>query len=154
MPQLIGEFECKIDAKGRMRLPSTLLKQLGEQEQYSFVINRDLDGNLTMYTREVWEKLSKKVNNLNIYVKSNRAFIRFFHRGVTEVTTDSSDRILLTKKLLEYAGIKKEVILTAFADRIEIWDPQRYEETNIDPEDFSDLAQQVMGGINLNQDEE
>ena len=154
MSQLIGEFECKIDAKGRMRLPSTLLKQLGEREEYCFVINRDFDGNLTMYPKEVWDELSKEVYKLNAYIKKNRDFIRFFHRGIVKVTTDSSDRILLTKRLLDYAGIKKEVILTAFGNKIEIWDPERYDNTNIDPEDFSDLAQQVMGGVNFNQDEE
>ena len=154
MQQLLGEFECKIDAKGRMRLPSQLLKQYGPREEYRFVINRDVDGCLILYSIDIFERISTEVNKLNQYVKKNRDFIRYFYRGVHEVVLDNADRILLTKRLLDYAGISKDVILTARPDCVEIWDADRYEESNPDPDHFSDLAQDVMGGIAPANDDE
>jgi len=145
MQQLLGEFECKIDSKGRMRLPSQLLRQYGAREEYQFVINRDTDGCLIMYSKDVFERKSKEINELNEYVKDNKSFLRYFYRGLHEVTLDGSDRLLLTKRLLDYAGITKEVILTARLDCVEIWDVKRYDESNLDPDTFSDLAQRVMG---------
>ena len=146
MLQLLGEFECKIDNKGRMRLPSSLIRQLGTEGTHTFVINRGLEKHLVIYPKKVWDVLVQKVNALNPYVKKNREFIRYFFRGATEVTIDGTDRILLTKRLLEYAGIEKNAILFAVNNKIEIWAKDKYD-NNMDqePENFSDLAEEVMG---------
>ena len=81
MPQLLGEYDCKLDAKGRVRMPSPLLKQLGEHEEndpYVFVVNRGIEECLTLYPKEVWDIVSEEVNGLNTYVKKNRAFVNNF----------------------------------------------------------------------------
>lgn len=151
MQQLLGEYDCKIDDKGRMRLPSGLISQLGEQETYSFVINRGFENCLMLYPEAVWERISEEVNQLNLYNKKNRDFVRYFYRGAAKVVMDSADRILVTKRLLEYAGIEKDVILSAYNDRIEIWAKDQYD-TMLDeePDDFSDLAEDVLGKASFN----
>lgn len=145
MQKLLGEYDCKIDDKGRMRLPSGLINQLGEREHYSFVINRGFEKCLMLYTEEVWDQITNEINQLNLYVKKNRDFVRYFYRGANKVVMDSADRVLLTKRLLEYAGIEKDVILLAFNNRIEIWSAAQYDQMLEDePDDFSDLAESVM----------
>ncbi len=144
--QLLGEYECKIDAKGRMRLPSGLINQLGERESHHFVINRGFEKHLMLYPEEVWDRITEEVNSLNLYTKKNRDFVRYFYRGAQKVTMDSADRILVTKRLLEYAEIDKDVILSAYNDRIEIWSMEEYERIlDEEPDDFSDLAEDVLG---------
>ena len=147
MYQLLGEYECRIDAKGRMRLPSGLIGQLGELDQYTFVVNRGFEQCLMLYPVDVWDEISKEINALNMYNKKNREFVRYFYRGAHKVVMDSADRILLTKRLLEYADVEREVILSAYNDRIEIWSKDIYDAMLDDePMDFSDLAQEVLGG--------
>jgi MraZ protein len=144
--QLLGEYECKIDAKGRMRLPSDLISQLGEGEGHNFVVNRGFEKHLMLYPEEVWDEISKVVNELNDFNKKNRAFKRYFYRGAKKVTMDSADRILLTKNLLEYAEVEKEVVLSAYNDRIEVWAKEEYDRVlDEEPDDFSDLAEEVLG---------
>ena len=155
MPQLLGEYECKIDAKGRMRMPSPLIRQLGPEGTHTFVINRGIEKCLTLYPKSVWEKIRLKVSRLNTYVKKNRDFIRYFYRGASEVVLDGSDRILFSKRLTEYAGIKKDVILFAVNDRIEIWAKETFDQLmDEEPADFSDLAEDVMGQSLIENDEE
>ena len=155
MPQLLGEYECKIDAKGRMRMPSPLIRQLGSEGAHTFVINRGIEKCLTLYPKSIWDKIIQKVNQLNTYVKKNRDFIRYFYRGATEVALDSSDRVLLSKRLMEYADIEKEVILFAVNDRIEIWSKSKFDGMmDEEPADFSDLAEDVMGNITIENDPE
>lgn len=150
MPELLGEFECKIDAKGRVRMPTSLLKQLGEQDKHIFVINRGVEPCLTLYPKKVWDVLSARVKKLNPYVAKNRKFIRYFYRGATELVPDSSDRILLSKSLLEYAGIEKEAILFAINDRLEVWSKARYNSMmDEEPENLSDLGESVMGQVDM-----
>ena len=145
MPQLLGEYDCKIDAKGRMRMPSPLLKQLGRDTSHTFVINRGFEKCLIIYPEAVWSEITKDINNLNIYDEKKRRFVRYFYRGASKVTTDSAERVLFPKRLMEYAGIEKEVVLFAYNDRIEVWDSVAYDKMlQEEPDDFSDLAQEVM----------
>jgi len=146
MTNLIGEYECRIDAKGRFMLPAGLKKQLPPEVQDRFVINRGFEKCLVLYPRNVWKVISDEVNQLNLYNKKNRDFVRYFYRGATELILDSASRLLLPKQLSAYAGIEKELVLSAFSNRIEIWAKGVYQNllTN-EPEDFSSLAEEVMG---------
>ncbi len=148
MTYLLGEFDCKVDSKGRFMLPSGLKKQLSEGDQERFVINRGFERNLTLYPQSEWQKISREVNSLNLYNKKNREFVRYFFRGASEITLDAASRLLLPKTLLDYAGIEKEIVLFAYGQRVEIWAKDVYESMmNNEPEDFSSLAEDVMGKI-------
>ncbi len=154
MTNFIGEFECKLDAKGRLMLPSSLKKQLDPAAQERFVMNRGFEKCLVLYPKNDWEYISAEVNKLNQYVKKNREFTRYFYRGATELSLDGTGRMLFPKRLLEYAGVEKEVVLFAHGNRIEVWDKKAYNELLTDePDEFANLAEEVMGGAH-NQDED
>jgi MraZ protein len=132
-----------------MRMPSGLISQLGEEGGHSFVINRGFEKCLMLYPEEVWDRITTEINQLNLYNKKNRDFVRYFYRGAQKVTMDSADRILVNKRLLEYAGIDKDVILSAYNDRIELWAADEYDSLlKEEPDDFSDLAEDVLGRFN------
>ncbi len=146
MKGFVGEFECKLDAKGRLLFPSGLKKQLDPAAQESFVVNRGFEGCLVMYPMNEWETITEKLKMLNLFVAKNRRFYRQFHNGATPLGLDNNGRVLVPKHLLNYAGIGKEVIVFAYADRIELWAKDRYEsEMTEGTEQFADLAEEVMG---------
>lgn len=149
MTHLLGEFDCRIDTKGRFMLPSGLKKQLEPGDQERFVVNRGFETNLTLYPESEWLKISHEVNSLNLYNKKNREFVRYFFRGAKELRLDPAGRLLLPKSLIDYGGIHKEIVLFAYGKRIEIWAKEAYEGLLAsEPEDFSSLAEEVMGKIN------
>lgn len=147
MIQLQGEYDCKVDAKGRFRLPTQLVRQLGEAKEQSLHINRGMEKCLTLYPNEVWQKVIAQVNSLNLYNSQNRKFARYFYRGATELTIDRSGRLLIPKGLAAYADIENEVVLFAFHNRIEIWSKSNYEAMldEQDDDEFINLADSVMG---------
>lgn len=146
MINLIGEFECRIDAKGRFILPAGIKKQLPSEAQDKFVINRGFEKCLVLYPQSVWQTISDEVNQLNIYNKKNREFVRYFYRGASELTLDTASRLLLPKPLMQYAGLDKEMVMFAFSNRIEIWAKDAYDQLHVnEPEDFATLAEEVMG---------
>lgn len=149
MPHFLGEYDCKVDVKGRMRLPSQLIKQFGGLEQSGFVMNRGFEKCLNLYPKAEWDKITQELSKLNQYVKKNRDFIRYFFRGATEINIDNSDRILIKKSLKEYANIDKDVFIICYLNKIEIWAIEGYKDVLTDDgEQFSDLAEDVMGNIN------
>ena len=141
----IGEYICKLDAKGRLTVPSGLKKQLDNEGREGFVLNRGFEGCLGLYPAKDWHKVAEKLNDLNLFAIKNRAFVRKFQNGATKLDMDGNGRILLPKDLQVFAGIAKEVVLFAYADRIEIWDKAKYELVmNEEIGDFATLAEEVM----------
>lgn len=147
--QFTGEYECKLDAKGRLKLPSAIIKQIGGDENLRFTINRGFEKHLMLYPNDVWEMKTKEINQLNIYSTQQRQAIRYFYRGATELELDSAERINLPGSLMEYAGIDKDVVLFAYQNQIEIWAKDKYDEMlDSEPEEFGSIAESIFGGIN------
>ncbi len=146
MAQLIGEFDCKLDAKGRLMVPSALKKQLPMAEADGLVINRGFEKNLIIYPKSVWDGIVAELAKLNIYEAKNREFVRSFTRGATILSLDATGRVLLPKSLSDYAALGSEIVLACQLDRIEVWDKAAYEGIFDNVQDnFASLAEEVMG---------
>lgn len=157
MVQLLGEFDCKLDAKGRLMVPSSLKKQLPNVEQDGLIINRGFEKHLVIYPRNVWQKIVEDLSKLNAYEQKTREFIRYFTRGATELTLDAAGRVNLPKSLLESVGISTntELVLACQFDKIEVWSKTAYEALfDQEPENFSKLAEEIMGNLNKREDGE
>ncbi|MDG3581035.1 division/cell wall cluster transcriptional repressor MraZ [Galbibacter pacificus] len=152
MIQFSEEYECKADSKGRIMVPSSLRAKLAPVLKDGLVLKRSIFQKcLEVYTMAAWEKEMKQVGKLNRFVKKNNDFIRQFTAGVRVVEIDANGRLSLPKNLMAFAGIEKEVVLSESIDRIEVWDKQKY--YNVLDEgagSFSDLAEDVMGGFEVN----
>ncbi|PWK19121.1 MULTISPECIES: division/cell wall cluster transcriptional repressor MraZ [Flavobacteriaceae] len=147
MNSLIGTYECKVDAKGRLMLPAALKKQLSPVLQNGFVIKRAVfQPCLELYPMAEWEALMQNVNKLNRFKKKNNDFIRRFTAGVKVVEVDATGRLLVPKDLVVFADISKEIVVSAAINIVEIWDKDKYEQAIDDATgDFADLAEDVMG---------
>ena len=147
MVNLIGTYECKVDAKGRLMVPAPIKKQLAPILQEGFVLKRSVfQSCLELYPMGEWNLLMGKVNKLNRFQKKNNDFIRRFTAGVKTVEVDTNGRLLIPKDLIGFAGIGKEIVLSSAINIIEVWDKTKYENT-IDEttDDFAALAEEVMG---------
>ncbi|MDG1508752.1 MAG: division/cell wall cluster transcriptional repressor MraZ [Flavobacteriaceae bacterium] len=147
MVNLIGTYECKADAKGRLMISSAFKKQLSPILQEGFVLKRAVfQSCLELYPMQEWNEVMRKMNALNRFVKKNNDFIRRFTAGVKVVELDTSGRLLIPKDLCQFASIKKQVVLSSAINIIEIWDKDSYEQTIDDAAmDFASLAEEVMG---------
>jgi|TARA_B110000967_G_scaffold1863_1_gene1990 MraZ protein len=151
---IIGTYECKADAKGRMLLSAALKKQLDPVLSKGFVLKRSVfQPCLELYPMQEWEGVMQQMNRLNRFVKKNNDFIRRFTAGVKYVELDASGRLLVPKDLLVFSGITKEVVVSSAINIIEIWDKDRYEQA-IDEAtvDFAELAEEVMGNQTTQED--
>jgi len=151
MTSLIGEFDCKVDAKGRFMFPVNLRKQLEEVFEKGFVINRNLHQKcLVLYPINEWNKLNKKLSKLNRLIKTNDVFVRKFTGGATSADADSTGRVLLPKSLVDYADIKADIKVLGSNNVIEIWDKKSYEDFLSQDVDIEKLAEDVLGNLNFN----
>lgn len=145
MSELSGEYDCKLDAKGRFILPTKLKAMVPEEAGDKYVVCRGIESCLNLYPKHEWDIIAAKVNKLDTYVKKNRDFIRFFLRGATEISLDSAQRLNLPKPLLDFAGIDKDISLFAYKNVIEVWATEKYNTVLAEePEDYANLVELIM----------
>ncbi len=143
MNGLIGEYNCRLDEKGRLTLPSRLRAQFPESAGNQLVVNRGFEKCLVLYTKEDWLKETAKLGDVDDFMSPEiRRFKRIFTNGANLVQIDNAQRILIPKKLLEYADLQDDVILNASGSKVEIWSLANYEkELAADADEMSRLAQ-------------
>ena len=122
----IGQAQTAIDGKGRTSFPREFRRQLSASEGNEFVVTRGPDRTLRLFVLPEFEKFMADLDS-----RSDRRQADLVRRGLcpTVVEMDGQNRILLPKILLEYAGLKDEVLyVQARGKTLELWNPDRYNE--------------------------
>ena len=146
MSYFSSEYECKLDVKGRIVLPAKIKANLPEATGNSIVITRGFEPCLVVYPQLEWKKVFSKVSGLNEFNEEYRNFQRNFFRGNTEADLDTNGRFLIPKSMLKHAQLDKEAIVVGMGNRIEIWNPDLYNNFLIsDQKEFSKLAEKFLG---------
>ena len=146
MNGFLGEYEATLDPKGRFLLPAAVKKQIAEEGNNQFVINRGFEKCLSLYPSANWDPIFEEISKLNDFDPKVRAFRRYFLNGATKMELDSAGRLLVPPNLKEHAGLEKDIVLVSAMNKIEIWDKIKYQQffETFSPESFSDLADEVM----------
>ena len=138
---MTGQFSHNIDAKGRLFIPASPRKELGQ----TYHVTVGQDHCLSVYSDESWAAFMARLKELSYNeVKKLRALFAY----AADCEPDSQGRILIPAKLREYAGLTKEVVVVGSFDRAEIWSAERW--AAIENEAFSSGAlEQAMAEMGL-----
>ena len=135
-----GQYNNKMDAKGRLSIPIKFRDELGTK----FIITRGLDSCLFGYSLEEWQKVESKIKSLPITKKNARTFQRFFFSAATEVEVDKQGRINIPGALIEHASLEKECVVNGLSNRIEIWDKCKWDSILIESEEsVEEIAEEL-----------
>jgi MraZ protein len=147
MATFIGDYTCKVDAKGRIILPMAFKRQMPAGAQDHFVVRKDIfELCLVLYSIEDWNRQIEKIRSrINPYNREHNLFLRNFFKGTAELTLDNNNRLLVPKRLMDLAGIQRDVVLAGQDGRIEMWAADMYEKIDMPSEDFANLAEKLMG---------
>ena len=132
----MGKFTHNLDAKNRLFIPAKHREQLGE----SFVITRNIDKCLSVFSMEEWEKYTDKLEQLPS--TQAREIARFIYSGAAEVQPDGQGRVLIPADLLAYAGVQKSAVVVGNGRHAEIWAEEIWNERN--SEDKTDSLRELM----------
>ena len=148
MTSFIGDYNIKIDSKGRISFPSSFLKQMPAGSSERFVIKTDVyEKCLIIYTLEEWERQTDIIRSkTNTFNPKHATFLREFYKGTAELKLDSNNRILIPSRLLDYANISKDVYMLGQDKKIELWAVENYENKELSADELAKLAEEIMGG--------
>jgi len=140
-----GEFEHKLDKKGRIIIPSDFREVSKEHYIEKFFITRGLDTCLFMFPEEEWRQQESKFKALSFTKRETRKFNRLFFAGAVQAVPDKQGRILLPGYLKDYACIKGGIMFIGVSNRIEIWSKEKWVEFyNMSKDSFEDIAEKLM----------
>lgn len=156
MATFIGDYTCKVDAKGRITFPSAFKKQMHSSMGDHFVVKKDIfEKCLVVYPVEEWERQNRLIRKrINPYNKEHNKFLRNFYKGTAEVSLDGNNRLLIPRRLLDLVEVSKEVIMAGQDGKIEIWAKHLYHQVQESEEDFAQLAQKIMEDFSDDENEE
>ena len=124
----LGQFNCTMDDKGRIKMPSALRKQFPAEEGSKFMIAKDIEDCLVIYPLKTWEKQEELLRKLNPFNTNHQRFLNAVTVGLGEVEMDSADRFLVSKSLTRYLGNGKDIVMKGKFDRVQVWESGKYEQ--------------------------
>jgi len=148
MITFIGDYKVKLDSKGRISFPVAFKKQIKEGINEGFVLKRDVfERCLILYPMSEWERQNAIIRSrTNPYNKEHARFLRMFYSGTAEVSLEANNRILIPKRLIEYADVTDEVVMAGQSGKIEIWASGKYTGVSETGDDFAAMAEKILGG--------
>jgi len=142
-----GQYENAIDDKGRVAIPAKMRRALNPEANETFTATRGFERCVFLYPLDRWEGMEEEFMQLNPYQREARDFVRTITRWAEDVSLDKQGRIVLPKRLMDFAGLTSEAVIIGSLDRIEVWDPAAFEDyLNEVPSEYEAIAERVMTG--------
>ncbi|WP_041230951.1 division/cell wall cluster transcriptional repressor MraZ [Deinococcus peraridilitoris] len=118
-----GEYPYSIDEKGRVVIPPSF-RQFVED---GMILTRGMEGCLYVFPLAGWRRVEEQLEGLPLTDRDSRAFVRFFYSGASKSTLDNQSRVSVPQTLRAFAGLEGEVIVAGAPNRLELWNPARWE---------------------------
>lgn len=115
---LIGQYEVKLGAKGRIGFPKKFREILGDK----LIVTLGYENSLIVVSEENWKQLLEGTEGKPFIQSETRETQRFLLGGASNVELDSKGRFILPSYLRGFAKIEDEVIFLGLSRYVEIWD--------------------------------
>ena len=121
---LIGQYESKIDVKGRTIFPKKFREILGD----NLVVTLGYESSLIIVSQKEWKSLLEGTQGRPFIEYETRETQRFLLGGANTIALDSKGRFILPAYLRKFAGIENETVFLGLSRYVELWDKKRWEE--------------------------
>ena len=126
----VGEFQHAIDAKNRLVIPAKFRAFITEPEDRKgfFMVASTVPGEhcLRLYTMGGWKRLARTLRLKADQAKDPARYLRFFTSRGEFAAIDAQSRVVVPQKLMDYAGLRREVLMVGNVDWIEVWNVEEY----------------------------
>lgn len=138
----LGRYHHTIDGKGRLTIPARYRDLLAADGAY---LTQGFDQNINVYPPQIFERISIRVNRLNMIDPSTRSLRRMMFSNAEHVTLDRAGRILIPQFLREENSLDNEAVIIGMGDYFEIWSPDRWAGETTVMEESEPIAIRFMG---------
>lgn len=135
-----GEFEYKVDDKGRVPIPPKFRNDLKD----GIVLAPGIEKCITAYTIPEWKKLADNLTSNQLTRSKMRRLNRALFSLAFSTKLDNQGRIAIPAPLKEHAGMTDDVVITGSNTYLEIWNKADWEEEkNISQEQIGQIIESL-----------
>lgn len=121
---LIGQYDSKVDSKGRTALPKKFREILGDK----LIVTLGYENSLIIVSEENWKALLEGTEGRPFIDSATRETQRFLLGGASNVELDNKGRFILPAYLREYGKVKENVVFIGLSRYVEVWSKEVWEE--------------------------
>jgi MraZ protein len=141
-----GSAPAKIDAKGRLKVPTEFRRQLDERWGVADLFVTSVHGDSAyLYPMPVWEDVEQRLLAMPSTNSTRRRFLERVSYFGQPATLDAQGRLVLPQILRDSAGMEGDVVVSGRLDHLVVWNRERFEERLSDEpfteEDFGVLSE-------------
>ena len=136
-----GSYLHKIDEKGRLGLPAQFRRE-GEQ---TFVLVHVFPDNLSLFPEDAWVEVEENLSRAMRGSADERRWALRVAANTQDVTIDKQGRILVPQKMLTAVGIDGPTKVVGALNKIELWNPERFEAVNGAAQQDETLTREIFG---------
>ena len=124
----LSSYENKIDKKGRVSVPATFRSHLSSMGYNGFISYPSFNhAALEACSQDRIERLSQTIDSLNPFEEKRDFFATSILSESENLQFDTEGRVSLSKKLLNHANIKYNVLFVGLGKTFQIWSPKIFE---------------------------
>ncbi len=122
-----GTFDYTLDAKNRLTVPAKWRSSLSD----GVVLAQGTAACIAVWTPERFDAYTESaVTDLHELDPRRDELDRYFQPNSHDVDLDSAGRIMIPPRLMQHAGLVKDVVITGMRTRMEIWDRETWSAYN------------------------
>jgi MraZ protein len=119
---LLGQYDGKVGAKGRVALPKKFREVLGDK----LIITLGYENSLIIVSEKGWKALLEGTEGRPFIESDTRETQRFLLGGATDVELDVKGRFIVPGYLRSFAKIKRDVVFLGLSRYVELWDKEEW----------------------------
>ena len=119
---LLGQYEGKIDIKGRSAFPKKFREILGDK----LIVTYGYENSLIVVSQDNWKALLEGTEGRPFIQSETRETQRFLLGGASDIELDSKGRFILPDYLRQFGEIKDTVVFVGLSRYVEIWDKDKW----------------------------
>ena len=140
MKLFFGEFEYKIDEKGRVPIPPKFRSALRE----GVILTPGLEKCITIYPLPEWKKVADALTTGTVGPSKMRRLNRAIFATAFSLEVDRQGRIALPVPLRQYASIEGDVVIAGVNNYLELWDKELWEtEKSVSQEQAGQIIESI-----------
>ena len=144
VPVFLGTHTPRLDDKGRLALPARFRTDL----EGGLVITKGQDRCLDVFPVATFASWTAKLAEAPPTDRRVRDYARILFASASHEVPDAQGRVVVPPQLRDYAGLRKDCVVTGAYNRVDIWDAEIWQAYLDSREnDFSEVAEEVLPGI-------
>lgn len=123
---LRGNYQARVDEKGRLKIPAAFLEVLNENYAGEFFVT-SLNGEFVrMWPLEEWSQIEARLARVSSTNRAKKKFLNRVNYYGQQVKVDKQGRLLIPALLRESAGMRGEVDVLGSLTYLDVWNHQRF----------------------------